>query len=110
MPDEQLAPYFAALQSEEPTDELFRLVIEFKKAGGTKDEALQLLERFREQLGCNTKDGDERIDDIILDVMDSIAGWCRPEQNIYSAGFDEKTFWEDREATMRYWRARNKER
>lgn len=93
---DDLKPCFLALQSEEPLKNLSSLLIQLKKTGATQDEALQLFERFRAAVGCNRKDASEaedRVDDIICDVMDFIVGWCRPEAHIFSANFDEPAFW-----------------
>ena len=65
-------------------------------SGATQDEARQLFERFRDAVGCNRKDASEeedRVEDVICDVMDSIVGWCHTNAYIYSETFHEAEFW-----------------
>ncbi|HEY2324401.1 MAG TPA: hypothetical protein VGJ82_16195 [Thermoanaerobaculia bacterium] len=60
-----------------------------------------MFQRFREAVGCDLKDASEqedRVDEVILDVMDYIFGWCTPEAYIYSEAFDETAFWKWYEA------------
>ena len=95
MTDEMIT-FFLALQSEKPRANLARLAIHLKNSGVSKDEALEIFQRFREAVGCDGKDASEqqdRVDDVILDTMDYIFGWCTPEASIYSKNFDETTFW-----------------
>ena len=70
----------AALQSEQPEDELQNLVVELHAQGNSQKEIYLMFEDFRDHLRRHNRESDE---DKILDVMDVIVGWCSPHCRIF---------------------------
>ena len=70
-----------ALQSEEPTQALRLLVDQFACKGYGKDEIYGFFEAFLLHLrhGENRKEAEE---DMVLDVMDALTGWCHPSARL----------------------------
>lgn len=53
------------------------LLREFKEAGGTRDEAFHILEELRAHAV------DEQQEDLILELMDVVCGWCHKDLRIW---------------------------
>jgi multidrug resistance efflux pump len=56
------------------------LVRQMKEAGIERDEVYAAFEQFRASLRAENREADE---DLVMDVMDRIGGWCRPEANLF---------------------------
>lgn len=59
-------------------DELRVDLLSFKKLGGTQKEAY----RYLEELKLEFK-GKENEEDVILELLDYVVGWCRPDLSIW---------------------------
>ena len=68
-----------ALQSAEPVLRLRDLVRQWMSQGKEKTTVLGLLEESREEL---RRAGREQDEDVVMDVMDFLLGWCSPQMNI----------------------------
>jgi hypothetical protein len=69
----------AVLNSPEPRARLREWVIEKSSKGTEKASILKLLEDTRIALRESGRDEEE---DIVLDVMDFVVGWCSPHMKI----------------------------
>ena len=58
--------------------ELRELIVRFKDQGGKQREALQILEEIRQEF----KDDEEK-EDLVLELLDYVAGWCQPQYRIW---------------------------
>jgi hypothetical protein len=71
----------SALQSAEPAQALRQAVLELSREGHEKDsiyKALEtLLDYVRSQEGTSASS-----EDVVLDLMDSLAGWCHPDAEL----------------------------
>lgn len=67
-----------ALRSPDPVAELTALAVAWRDAGVPRDEAERRLTAFRAAVVAA---GDE--DDPVLDTLDLVVGWCRPERRLY---------------------------
>ena len=84
---EILAPFRRALAFPDRERRLLRLVLEFKRSGGSEDEARKILNALRPD-GF----GDSPEDEAIKDVLDCVGGWCSPSAYIFGKDFDEAYF------------------
>lgn len=64
-----------ALSSSEPLDALRAFVFELSTEGLDKSTILQVFEKQRQLLRMANRETDE---DIVMDVMDFLVGWCSP--------------------------------
>jgi hypothetical protein len=72
-----------ALRSAEPAAQLRQLATDELGKGRTREDVLARFEKARQALRAADREDDE---DIILDVMDALVGWCSPHRKIPSAG------------------------
>ena len=71
-----------ALRSQAPRA-LRSLVRDFSQEGRTKEDIYELLERFVRRL--RTEPGYQEADeDVVLDVMDTLTGFCHPDAQLLS--------------------------
>lgn len=68
-----------ALQAEVPLDALVEHAKHRLAEGTSRDELVAELERFRVVLQRDGRDSDE---DLVLDLLDFITGFCSPHQTI----------------------------
>lgn len=71
------ARFEEALQYADSYEQLKKLALEFAAEGKTPDG---VLESFRAQLRIADR---EREEDVIVDVMDCIVGWCSPNEKLF---------------------------
>jgi hypothetical protein len=74
-----LAEFQDALGTRSPLVKLRALAIEHLETGLSRDEMLKALRALREQYRV---DGNERAEDLVLDTMDFVTGWCSPHVRI----------------------------
>ncbi|MGS0688322.1 hypothetical protein ACVBEQ_24715 [Nakamurella sp. GG22] len=55
---------------------LLDVLRDFQAIGGTRDDAYQALESIRER-------ADEAVEDVILEAMDFVVGFCAPDARIW---------------------------
>jgi len=70
-----------SLQSPEPAQALRTLVLELSQKGYAKADIYELLEKFVVHLRTRD-DFRESDEDIVLDVMDALTGWCHPDAQL----------------------------
>ena len=68
-----------ALRSAEPVAQLRQLATDELSKGRTHEEVLARFEQARQVLRAADREDDE---DVIMDVMDALAGWCSPHRKI----------------------------
>jgi hypothetical protein len=68
-----------ALKSEQPLEHLRRIVQGLLAQGQDRDAILKELENFRNVLREMGREEDE---DIVLEVMDFLVGWCSPHMKL----------------------------
>jgi hypothetical protein len=68
-----------ALQSSEPLQEVRRVAEQLARDGLSKAAVLEQFEQTRQRLRVQ---GKEREEDLLLEVMDFIEGWCSPHMKI----------------------------
>lgn len=73
------AQFDAALHTPEPLLRLRDTVRALLDQDWTRDELLAALETFRETLRTAGRDADE---DIVLEAMDFVTGWCSPQMKV----------------------------
>jgi hypothetical protein len=79
-PEQRLAN---ALQSPEPARTLRLAVVDLARDGYTKEQIYDFLERL--VLDLRTRENYlESAEDVVLDVMDALTGWCHPEAQLLS--------------------------
>jgi hypothetical protein len=79
-PEQRLA---SALQSSEPARTLRRAVVDLSREGYAKEQIYDCLERLL--LDLRTRENYlESAEDVVLDVMDALTGWCHPEARLLS--------------------------
>ena len=66
-----------------PHERLAAIAIELSSDGLGQDEILQIFESFRAELRLADRKTDE---DVLMDVMDRICGWCSPHVRLFPAG------------------------
>jgi hypothetical protein len=69
----------AALHSADPVKQLRELAIERLKKGQAREVVLADFEQVRQQLRAANREKDE---DVVMDVMDFLSGWCSPHMKI----------------------------
>jgi hypothetical protein len=69
----------SALRSERPLDALTTEIRRLLSDGWNRQQLLAMLEEIRESLRAQGRDNDE---DVVLEVMDFLAGWAAPERAI----------------------------
>ncbi|KHD05330.1 hypothetical protein PN36_34380 [Candidatus Thiomargarita nelsonii] len=79
---EKLSVLTEALQKSSPIEKLEQIVKDLLGKGYSKESILAEFERFRATLGTTT---DEDYEDVVLEVMDFITGWCSPHKRIDTA-------------------------
>ena len=62
---------------------LVRLAEQMKEAGASQTETYEVFERFRAELRDQGREADE---DIVMDVMDRVTGWCDPTARLFADG------------------------
>ena len=70
----------AALDEGEALASLERVVIDLKGRGLSKEAAYEWLNELREMV---RKEGDQLREDVVLDVMDFVYGFCTPDKRIW---------------------------
>ena len=74
-----LEPYEKALTSQNPETQLRNVVIrQMQENGVEREKMLEILERVRMEARLDFA----YAEDLILDVMDFLAGWCSPHVKI----------------------------
>lgn len=68
-----------ALLQSSPIEKLEQIVKDLLNKGYSKESILAEFERFRTTLGTTNN---EDYEDVVLDVMDFITGWCSPHKRI----------------------------
>jgi hypothetical protein len=74
-----LAEFQDAVGAHSPLVKLRELSIEHLETGLSRDEMLDILRALRAQYRA---DGNERAEDVVLDTMDFVTGWCSPHVRI----------------------------
>jgi hypothetical protein len=69
----------AALNSDDPFGQLRSLVRTLQSQGKDQAVILQLFEQARQQLRAEGRAHDE---DVLMDVMDCLVGWCSPPMSL----------------------------
>ena len=64
------------LRLKDPFDGVLRILQRFRDNGGQKEEASFVLEELRHEV-------EEDQEDVLLEALDRISGWCRPELRIW---------------------------
>jgi hypothetical protein len=70
-------PIDRALHSEKPFDELRAAATALFATGHTKKDVYDLFEAARAQLRLEGREAEE---DVVMEVMDCLVGWCSPHQ------------------------------
>jgi len=68
-----------AIDTSEPTNSLRKSIVILRNDGFTPEELQVKLELFRKKLLTENREDD---DDVVLDVLDFLVGWCSPGQEI----------------------------
>ncbi len=71
-----------ALHTANPYEELRAVATALFAVGQTKQAVYDMFEAARGQLRLEARGADE---DVIMDVMDCLVGWCNPHQELTSA-------------------------
>ena len=74
-----------ALRSSDPVPALRALVQDLGRAGLTKPQIYEMLETFRVQMRRQA-DYREADEEILLDIMDALNGWCHPSAELLPDG------------------------
>ena len=71
----------SALRSSQPAQALRALALDLFREGRSKEEIYEYLETFvvRQRTRADYRESDE---EMILDVMDALTGWCHPEARL----------------------------
>jgi hypothetical protein len=71
----------SALRSPDPARSLRLLVLELSQQGHKKDDIYERLEKLliRVRTRADFRESDE---DVVLDVMDALTGWCHPDAQL----------------------------
>jgi hypothetical protein len=72
--------FAAALQSEEPIERLRELALRLASDGAPPPAILQQFQDARVRLQTQQRERDE---DLLLEMMDCIVGWCRPSNKLF---------------------------
>lgn len=70
------------LRRSEPHEQLRRLVLVLASRGQSQQQVFEKFEQFRAHL---RKAGRERDEDLVLDTMDCICGWCSPRAKLFDS-------------------------
>jgi hypothetical protein len=73
------ASYEEALASSDPVERLRKAVAHELSVGTERDAVYQALDRLRLDLRRGGRDAEE---DIVMDVMDFLTGWCSPHRRL----------------------------
>lgn len=68
-----------ALRSDEPVNQLRSLAIRLASDGLDRDAILEVFENSRRELRSAHRESDE---DVVMDVMDFLVGWCSPHMKL----------------------------
>ncbi|MDQ4071013.1 MAG: hypothetical protein M3203_16315 [Actinomycetota bacterium] len=68
-----------ALEAHKPLEAMRQLATERLSEGSTREQIRNELEQLRRQLQAESREADE---DIVLEVLDLIEGWCSPHMTI----------------------------
>ena len=71
--------FHEALAATEPLAEFRKAVREQLAAGRTREDITRALDRLRTMLKESGRDHDE---DLVLEVLDLLAGWCSPHMKL----------------------------
>ncbi|MBV9865835.1 MAG: hypothetical protein JO316_10815 [Abitibacteriaceae bacterium] len=71
----------AALCHPKAPEQLRALALELAAQGHTQQQVYDVFEQFRAYLRETARETDE---DMIMDVMDCISGWCPPQAKLFS--------------------------
>jgi hypothetical protein len=74
-----LALFDQALRSSSPVEALRAQVIELSAKGHTKADIYAALEQFMLRLRADGREADENL---VLDIMDTLVGWCHPDAQL----------------------------
>ncbi len=69
-----------SLRHEEPYNQLRQLALHFAAQGQTQQQVYETFEQFRAHLREANREQDE---DLIMDVMDCICGYCSPQNRLF---------------------------
>jgi len=72
----------AALKSSDPLESLASFAVELSSNNYNQDEIFQIFDSFRAELRIAGRNSDE---DIVMEVMDRICGWCSPHKKLFSS-------------------------
>ena len=70
----------AALSADSPLDAMVQVVSGWRDTGVTREQAESRLRAVRQELSAS---GDSTGEDVILEVLDVVAGWCGPDRHIF---------------------------
>jgi hypothetical protein len=73
------ASFEEAFSADQPTQALREAVVRARESGTDRDTAMAQLTALREHLAAAEREEDE---DIVLEVMDFLAGWSSPHMRI----------------------------
>ncbi len=71
---------FAAVHRKDHS-ECHDVLTAFRDSGGTSEEAYRELIRIRKFVV--EEEGDEELEDMVLEVMDVVFGWCHPSSRVW---------------------------
>jgi len=71
-----IEPFLNALNDPKPLESLYRTVKYELYDGGNRSEILYILEQLRQEL---RNLGEQEKEEIVLEVMDFLVGWCNPD-------------------------------
>ncbi len=71
-----LNDFDAAFSEREPLQALHALLVKKARSGSSIDALRSVLEQFRDRLRDQGRESDE---DVVLDALDSLNGWCHPD-------------------------------
>ncbi|QBD75270.1 hypothetical protein EPA93_04365 [Ktedonosporobacter rubrisoli] len=69
-----------ALEGSEAETALVQIVLAWKAAGMKQQEALDEFEQYRKVLRAQAE---EQKEDVLMDVMDCIIGWCPAQRRLF---------------------------
>jgi hypothetical protein len=72
-----------ALQSADPVGQLRSLALDLSAQGQDRAAIIERFEATRQQLRASDREADE---DALMDALDCLVGWCRPEMKLLDHG------------------------